>query len=161
AYVIYVADFFGGDTPGISGLTAAQRRQYQVRRLDPARSYINTVKSFPLNIEVRHTQTFDAAEPPSDRSGGTISLEMRQSIVLLPKEPMRPRYADERIGFFTVERVDYGLDQQKAGTQTFIRRWRLEPKDPAAYARGELVEPVKPIVYYLHPAAPCKLTRYA
>ena len=150
-YVIDVTDFFAGDTPGISGLNAAQRRQYQVRRFDPARSYINTVKSFPLNIEVRHTQTFDAAEPPSDRSGGTISLEMRQSIVLLPKDPMRPRYADQRIGFMTVERVNYGLDEQKAATQTFIRRWRLEPKDPAAYARGELVEPVKPIVYYLDP----------
>jgi hypothetical protein len=159
-YVVDVTDFFGGDTPGISGLTAAQRRQYQVRRLDPARSFINTIKSFPLNIEVRHTQTFDAAEPPSDRSGGTISLEMRQSIVLLPKDPMRPRYADERIGFFTVDRVNYGLDEQKAATQTFIRRWRLEPKDPAAYARGELVEPVKPIVYYLDPATPAKWRPY-
>jgi hypothetical protein len=159
-YVVDVTDFFGGDTPGISGLSAAQRRQYQVRRLDPARSYINTVKSFPLNIEVRHTQTFDAAEPPSDRSGGTISLEMRQSIVLLPKEPMRPRYADQRIGFFSVDRVNYGLDEQKAATQTFIRRWRLEPKDPAAYARGELVEPVKPIVYYLDPATPAKWRPY-
>ena len=159
-YVIDITDFFAGDTPGISGLTAAQRRQYQVRRFDPARSYINTVKSFPLNIEVRHTQTFDAAEPPSDRSGGTISLEMRQSIVLLPKDPMRPRYADDRVGFFSVERVNYGLDEQKAATQTFIRRWRLEPKDPAAYARGELVEPVKPIVYYLDPATPAKWRRY-
>ena len=159
-YVIDVTDFFAGDTPGISGLNAAQRRQYQVRRFDPARSYINTVKSFPLNIEVKHTQTFDAAEPPSDRSGGTISLEMRQSIVLLPKVPMRPRYADQRIGFMTVERVNYGLDEQKAATQTFIRRWRLEPKDPAAYARGELVEPVKPIVYYLDPATPAKWRPY-
>ena len=160
SYVVDVTEFFGGDTPGISGLNAAQRRQYQVRRFDPARSYVSTVKSFPLNIEVRHTQTFDAAEPPSDRTGGTISLEMRQSIVLLPKQPMRPRYADERIGFMSVERVNYGLDEQKAATQKFIRRWRLEPKDPAAYARGELVEPVKPIVYYLDPATPAKWRPY-
>ena len=159
-YVLDVTDFFGGDTPGISGMSAAARRQYQVRRFDQARSYISTVKSFPLNIEVRHVQTFDAAEPPSDRTGGTISLEMRQSIVLLPKQPMRPRYADERIGFMSVERVNYGLDEQKAATQRFIRRWRLEPKDPAAYARGELVEPVKPIVYYLDPATPAKWRPY-
>jgi hypothetical protein len=159
-YVIDVTEFFAGDTPGISGLNAAARRQYQVRRFDPARSYISTVKSFPLNIEVRHVQTFDAAEPPSDRTGGTISIEMRQSVVLLPKQPMRPRYADERIGFMTVERVNYGLDEQKAATQRFIRRWRLEPKDPAAYARGELVEPVKPIVYYLDPATPAKWRPY-
>ncbi|HVF38281.1 MAG TPA: zinc-dependent metalloprotease [Gemmatimonadaceae bacterium] len=160
SFVIDVTDFFSGDTPGISGLTATQRRTYQVRRLDPARSFVNSVRSFPMNVEVRHTQTFDAAEPPSDRSSATISLEMRQSIVLLPRIPMRPRYADERAGFFTVSRVNYGLDELKAADQTFIRRWRLEPKDPAAYARGELVEPVKPIVYYLDPATPAKWRPY-
>ncbi len=161
SYVLDVTDFFAGDTPAISGMTAAQRRQYQVRRLDPARSYINAVRSFPLNIEVRHTQTYDAAEPPPpDRSGSTITIEMSQSIVLLPKEPMRPRYADARVGFFSIERVNYGLDEQKAGSQRFIRRWRLEPKDPAAYARGELVEPIKPIVYYIDPATPMKWRPY-
>jgi hypothetical protein len=159
--VLDVTDFFAGDTPAISGLSAAQRRQYQVRRLDPARSYINTVRAFPLNIEVRHTQTYDAAEPPPpDRSGSTMTIQMSQSIVILPKEPMRPRYADARVGFFSIERVNYGLDEQKAASQRFIRRWRLEPKDPAAYARGELVEPVKPITYYIDPATPMKWRPY-
>jgi len=161
SYVLDVTDFFAGDTPAISGMTAAQRRQYQVRRLDPARSYINAVRSFPLNVEVRHTQTYDAAEPPPpDRSGSTMTIEMSQSIVLLPKEPMRPRYADARVGFFSIDRVNYGLDEQKAASQSFIRRWRLEPKDPAAYARGELVEPIKPIVYYIDPATPMKWRPY-
>ena len=160
SYVLDVGGFFGGDTPALSGLSPAQRRQYQVRRLDPARSFVNAVKSFPQNVEVRHTQTYDAAEPPADRASGTISLEMRQSIVLLPKSPMRPRYADPRAGFFTVTRVNYGLDVQKADSQSFIRRWRLEPKDPAAYARGELVEPVKPIVYYIDPATPMRWRPY-
>jgi len=158
--VVDVTDFFAGDTPGISGLTPAQRRQYQVRRLDPARSFVNTAHAYPLNVEVRHTQTFDAGEPPSDATSGTITLEMRQSIVLLPREPMRPRYADDRVGFFSVSRINYGLDEQKAATQRFIRRWRLEPKDPAAYARGELVEPIKPIVYYIDPATPMKWRPY-
>jgi hypothetical protein len=160
AAVIDVTDFFAGDTPAVSGLSAAQRTQYQVRRLDPARSYVSAVRSYPLNVEVRHTQTFDAGRPPSDVSGGSISLEMRQSLVVLPRTPMRPRYADPRAGFFTVERVNYGLDEQKAATQTFITRWRLEPKDPAAYARGELVEPVQPIVYYIDPATPTKWRKY-
>jgi hypothetical protein len=160
SYVLDVTDFFSGDTPGIGGLSPAQRRQYQVRRLDPARSFVNTVRSFPQNVEVRHTQTFDAAEPPSDRSSGTLSIEMRQSLVLLPRDPMRPRYADARVGFFSVTRVNYGLDVQKAASQSFITRWRLEPKDPAAYARGELVEPIKPIVYYLDPATPARWRKY-
>ena len=158
--VVDVTDFFAGDTPGISGLGSAQRRQYQVRRLDPARSFITAVRSFPANLEIRHTQTFDAGEPPGDQSSATITIDMRQSIVLLPREPMRPRYADDRVGFFSVSRVNYGLDEQKATTQRFIRRWRLEPKDPAAYARGELVEPVKPIVYYIDPATPAKWRPY-
>ena len=160
AAVLDVTDFFGGDTPAISGLDANQRRQYQVRRYDAARSYVSGIRAFPTNIEVRHVQTFDAGAAPSDASANTISLEMRQSLVLLPKVPMRPRYADDRIGFFGIERVNYGLDQQKAATQSFIRRWRLEPKDPAAYARGELVEPVKPITYYIDPATPTRWRRY-
>jgi hypothetical protein len=159
-FVLDVTDFFGGDTPAISGLDANQRRQYQVRRYDAGRSYVSAVRAFPTNIEVRHVQTFDAGAAPSDASANTISLEMRQSLVLLPKVPMRPRYADDRVGFFTIQRVNYGLDQQKAATQTFIRRWRLEPKDPAAYARGELVEPVKPITYYIDPATPTRWRRY-
>ena len=160
AAVLDVTDFFGGDTPAISGLDANQRRQYQVRRYDAARSFVSSVRAFPTNVEVRHVQTFDAGAAPSDASANTISLEMRQSLVLLPREPMRPRYADDRVGFFGIERVNYGLDQQKAATQSFIRRWRLEPKDPAAYARGELVEPVKPITYYIDPATPTKWRRY-
>ena len=158
--VVDVTDFFGGDTPALSGLSTAQRRTYAVQRFDTGRSFVSDIRSFPTNIEVRHVQTFAATEGPGDRGGGTVSLEMRQSIVLLPKEPMRPRYFDPRVGFFSVDRVNYGLDQPKATTETFITRWRLEPKDPDAYARGELVEPVKPIVYYIDPATPPKWRKY-
>lgn len=158
--VIDVTDFFAADTPALSGLSAATRRTYGVQRFDAARSFISDIRSFPTNVEVRHVQTFAATEAPGDRAGGTVSLEMRQSIVLLPKEPMTPRVFDPRVGYFTVDRVNYSLDEQKAATETFIARWRLEPKDPAAYARGEVVEPVKPIVYYIDPATPTKWKRY-
>jgi hypothetical protein len=160
SYVIDVTDFFAGDTPALSAMTDAERRQYGVRRLDPARSYVGSVRSFPINVEVRNVQTFDATTPPGDRTSGTISLEMRQSMILLPKTPMRPRIFDQRVGFFTVRRINYGLDQLKAAEETFITRWRLEPKDPAAYARGELVEPIKPITFYIDPATPARWRRY-
>ncbi len=160
SYVLDVTDFFSGDIPALSGLSAAERRTYQVRRFDPLRSSLDGIKSFPMNVEVSHTQTFDAGAAPSDADAATITLAMRQSLVLLPKVPMRPRLADSRVGFFSVDRINYGLDEQKAATETFIRRWRLEPKDPAAYARGELVEPVTPIVYYLDPATPAKWRPY-
>jgi len=158
--VIDVTDFFAGDTPALSGLSDAARRQYGVRRLDPARSYVSSVKAFPINVEVRHVQTFDATTPPGDRGSGTVSLEMRESMILLPKTPMRPRIFDPRVGYFTVRRVNYGLDVLKAADETFVTRWRLEPKDPAAYARGELVEPVKPITFYIDPATPTRWRRF-
>ena len=154
ASLVDLTDFFEGDTPAISGLRASQRREYQVRRLDGDRSFIRRVRSYPLNVNVRHTLTYDAGAPPSDEQANTVSMEMAQSLVLLPAEPMRPRYADARVGYFTIERINYGLDEQKAATETFIRRWRLEPSDTAAYARGELVEPVKPITWYIDPATP-------
>ena len=160
SYVVDVTDFFSADNPATSGLSAAQRRTYGVRRFDPARSFISSVRGFPINIEVRQVQTFDAATPPDDPSGATVTMETRQSLLLLPKVPMRPRNADPRVGFFSINRINYGLDEQKAASQEFITRWRLEPKDPAAYARGELVEPVKPIVYYIDAATPLKWKRY-
>ncbi len=160
AYVVDVTDFFATDNPATSGMSANQRRSYGVRRFDASRSYVSSVRTFPMNTEVRQVQTFDASTPPGDASSGTVTMETRQSIVLLPKTPMRPRFADARVGYFSVNRVNYGLDVPKAETETFITRWRLEPKDPAAYARGELVEPVKPIVYYIDPATPSRWAPY-
>ena len=152
--VIDVTAFYSGDTPALAGLSPAQRRTYEVRRLDPDRSFINFARSYPLNVDIRHTQTFEAGAPPTDSRTGTMSLEMHQSMVLLPEEPMMPRLADDRVGYFSITQVNFGLDQLKAAEQTFIRRWRLEPSDPEAYARGEVVDPVQPIVYYIDPATP-------
>lgn len=156
ASVVDVTDFFEGDTPSLSGLSANQRRDFQVRRLDPSRSYIDYARSFPLNVNVRHTLTYDAGAPPANAQTGTISMQMHQSMVLLPADPMMPRHADDRVGYFTIDRINYGIDDQKAAEEEFVRRWRLEPSDPAAYARGELVDPVKPIVYYVDPATPTR-----
>jgi hypothetical protein len=152
--VVEVTKLFEDDVPAISGLSSALRNQFRVRRFDTGRSFIESVRSFPQNVEVRHIQTFDAAEPPSQGRTATVTMRMAQSLVLLPREPMRVRYADPRVGWFTVNRVDFGSPEQKADTRSVIRRWRLEPSDPAAYARGELVEPVAPIVFYLDPATP-------
>jgi len=127
-----------------------------VRRLDNSRSYIDTVRTFPENVEARHVMTYESMEPPSAAGTNTISVLMNQSMILLPKEPMRARHEDYRVGYFTVNQLDFSSDAQKADTRSLIRRWRLEPSDPEAYARGELVEPVEPIVYYLDPGTPEK-----
>ena len=160
AAIIAVDDLFLNDVPAISGLSPRVRKAYKVRNLDRKRSFISRVAAYPENVEVRHDMTFNAAEPPSNGRTGTISLQMAQSLYLLPAEPMQPRHYDPRVGWFTVSQVDYGSPALKADRKTYLRRWRLEPKDPAAYARGELVEPVKPIVYYLDPATPKQFVKY-
>lgn len=158
-YVIDVTALFTDDVP-VLGLQKARRDQYRVRRLDRARSYITSANSYPKNVEVRHVLTYDAAEPPSQNSTGTISLEMAQSMVMLPEDPMMPRLCDARVGFFSRTVTDYSADAQRADTRCMIVRWRLEPKDPEAYKRGELVEPKQPIVYYIDPATPMKWRPY-
>jgi hypothetical protein len=155
AAVIEVSALFARDVPGL-GLQQSRREQYKVRRLDDTRSFVTSARTFPQNIEVKSVLTYEAGAPPSNAETGTISLAMNHSMILLPKEPMKPRLWDERVGFFRVRQVDYGLDEQRAATRQYITRWRLEPKDPQAFARGELVEPVKPIVYYIDPATPEK-----
>jgi len=152
AVVIEVTSLFTKDVPTFSGLGSRLRTQYKVRSLDASRSFIDTVRSYPINIEVVHTQTFNASEPPANSDMNTI--QMNQSMIKLPENPMTPRLYDERVGWFTVRQYDYGSEALKSDLKTYIQRWRLEPKDPEAYLRGDLVEPVKPIVYYLDPATP-------
>jgi hypothetical protein len=160
AMVIPVNDLFLTDVPAISGLSSRIRTTYKVRSLDKKRSFIDRMAAYPENVEVRHDMTFPSSQPPSNRSSGTISMQMAQSLYLLPEEPMQPRMFDERVGWFTVSQVDYGSEALKADRKTYLRRWKLEPKDPVAYAKGKLVEPVKPIVYYIDPATPEKFVPY-
>ena len=157
--VVEVTELFTTDVRFL-GLSSSNRTRYKVKSLDKDRSYVNTAQSFPRNVEVRHTLTYAADEPPDNPSTGTISVEMNQSMVLLPDELMTPRPCDARVGYFNVETIDYGADEQRAEEKCFITKWRLEPGDPEAFARGELVEPVRPIVYYIDPATPMKWRPY-
>ena len=159
ASVIETTGLFTEDVPAL-GISSFQREAYRVRRVDGSRTYITSANSYPRNIEVKHVLSYDAAQPPSNSTSSTISVEMNQSMILLPDDPMQPRLCDQRVGFFSVTMTDYGRDAQKAETRCYVTRWRLEPKDPEAYARGELTEPVKPIVYYIDPATPMKWRPY-
>ncbi|WP_439130589.1 zinc-dependent metalloprotease [Polaribacter sp.] len=144
------------------GLDERSRTTYRATRLDKTRSYIERVSSYPTNIELRHVKTYFASKAPSNSAVGSISLEMSNSMILLPKEPMKRRYYDERVGWFTTGQLDYGLDAQKAKTVRYLDRWRLEVKDEDVekFKRGELVEPKKQIVYYIDPATPMKWRKY-
>ena len=137
-----------------------ERARERVRDLRECQSSLEGLAAFPTNVEVSRVLTYSADEAPSNGASNTLSMEMHHSMLLLPDNPMEPRMCDERVGFFSASQIDYGLDEQRATTQCFITRWRLEPSDPAAFARGELVDPVKPIVYYIDPATPEKWRPY-
>ncbi|WP_428327646.1 zinc-dependent metalloprotease [Mucilaginibacter sp.] len=157
--MIDVTDFYNGDIAAIS-ISDELKKAYKISGLDNSRSYIDTIKSFPINIEARTLKTFRAAESPTDNTNAAITFELNTSMLLLPKTPMKPRLSDDRVGFFGQSQTDYGTDAQKAEVTSYIHRWKLEPKDEAAYARGELVEPKKQIVFYIDPATPKKWVPY-
>jgi hypothetical protein len=151
--IIEVNDLFLTDVPAF-GLQMHRRNQYQVRRLDGSRTFIEHIRSFPENVEARHLITYDAANPPSNSPTNAISLEINHSMILLPEQPMQARRYDERVGYFSVSQIDYGRDVQRAEQVRNVTRWRLEPADKEAYLRGELVEPIEPIVFYIDSATP-------
>ncbi|HKG45783.1 MAG TPA: zinc-dependent metalloprotease [Pyrinomonadaceae bacterium] len=146
------------------------RTRLRARGFDAARSFIEKTKSFPTNIEVEVSQTYTSPPDMTPAGGGggpqpapnpfaqgmragtNATVVMHYSMVKLPEKPMMPRLYDERVGYFTVRKTDYGIDEQRAPERRYITRWRLEKKDPGA----ELSEPVKPIVYYVDPATPTK-----
>lgn len=173
--VIDVTDFFKGDNAPVS-LNAYTKKRFNLAAIQADKSYIAHINSYPINTEVRTVRTytstpsfmpptpgqFPSTTLPAAYSTGNVTFEMNNSFILLPRVPMKKRLFDPRVGFFADEYTVYGDDQQKADAETFIVRWRLEPKDEdiAKWKKGELVEPKKPIVYYIDPATPKRWRKY-
>ncbi|MCY2686034.1 zinc-dependent metalloprotease [Salinimicrobium sp. TH3] len=158
--VIKVSDLFKEEVAAINGVSPDLRKRYKVKKLDKSRSFITSANAFPENIEVKHVMTYEAEEPPERDQAGTITMMMNQSMILLPEEKMQPRLADHRVGWFTTRKYNYNSEELKSDDYRIINRWQLVPKDIEAYKKGELVEPVKPIVWYLDPATPEKWRPY-
>ncbi len=152
--VFDVTELFTTDVAMIGPLRESERKRFGVKALDKKRSMIGHMKAFPKNVEVRHILTFNGSKLPDNQITKALSIEMNQSFIELPAIKWEPRYYDERVGYFSIQQTDYSANEQKAFNKRFITRWKLEPKDWAAYNRGELVEPVKPIVYYIDPGTP-------
>ena len=161
ATVIDVTDLFNKDVKAL-GLSSRSRKRYKATRLESEKSFIESVKSYPKNIEARHVKTYAATNAPSNSSTGTISIEINNSMILLPEKLMKRRYFDKRVGWFARGQVDYGLDDHRSKEVTFLDRWRLEVKeeDLEKFKAGELVEPKKKIVYYVDRATPEKWRIY-
>ncbi|HLX90524.1 MAG TPA: zinc-dependent metalloprotease [Puia sp.] len=171
--VIDVTDFFKGDNQVVS-ISSVFKRQFNITAPSSDRSFINEIRTFPINTEVRATRTYSASTPMPGASPfptanliaasetGAVTLELNTSMILLPKTPYRRRFYDERVSYFSDGYTNYGLDAQKSESERFIVRWKLEPRpeDVEKMKRGELVEPRRPIVYYIDPATPVKWRKY-
>ena len=133
------------------------------------RSFISYIHSYPLNTEVRTIKTYNSSasqteEPvsaiqpvcPAADAAGVVTMELNNSFVMLPAIPMRTKLSYSWVGYFASEYSVYTETSQKTKTNTFISRWRLEPKekDLARWRKDKSVEPKKPIIYYIDPATP-------
>ncbi|WP_149304341.1 zinc-dependent metalloprotease [Pareuzebyella sediminis] len=168
SYLIEVTNFINGENP-LLALGPEQKDDYKLLSLEKDKSYIKEINSFPINTEIKTVKTYKAKsgsdkrkELPAAILAGVVTLEINNSFILLPKVPMRKRLYDKRVGFFASSYLEYGDDQQKVDRNTYIHRWRLEPRpeDYEKWKNGELVEPEKPIVYYIDPATPKKWRPY-
>ncbi len=146
------------------------KQRLNATSIDATRSFIERISPYPENIEAESTLTFIRNPTPAGLGGGQGPIQIQQqgmgpgsasvvvhySMVKLPEIPMMPRLFDERVGYFSVNQMDYGRNEHRAQQRTYITRWRLEKKDPNA----EMSEPVKPIVYYIDSATPTKWVPY-
>lgn len=167
--VIEVTDILNSDNE-LTSFSVRSKEGYRVGAFQKDMSFINFVKSFPTNVEINTTKTFARTlgrlSPEmtklAPKVSGNFTVEINSSFVLLPENKMQSRYFDPRVGYFTVGYTDFDLDPQGVKKISLVKRWRLEPKpqDVEKYNRGELVEPVKPIVFYIDPATPKKWVPY-
>ena len=144
----------------VTSFSASDRTIVGVGALQNDRSFIDTIKTYPINVEIQTLRTYamTAGRAPTSRSG-SATLRMNTSIVLLPEEPMQMRLADERVGYFNDRRTLFS-DDDAPEHDAVISRYRLEPKDPKAYKAGKLVEPKQQIVFYIDPATPMQWAPY-
>jgi hypothetical protein len=167
--VIEVTDVLNADTE-LTSFSVWYKDAYRVGAFQKDMSFVNFVKSYPTNIEINTTKTFArtlgklspelAKDAP--KISGNYTVEVNSSFVLLPENKMQARYFDQRVGYFTVGYTDFDLDPQGVKKISLVKRWRLEPKpqDLEKYKNGELVDPAKPIVFYIDPATPKKWIPY-
>lgn len=164
--VIDITDNISADNE-IFGFSGRSKSQFQAGALQADKSYILSVKPYPKNLEIKTVKTFTksaggAPTPGAAPSQATVTLELNSSLLILPEVPMKPRFEDERVGYFSTGYTDFDANDQGVKQINMINRWRLEPKpgDLEKYKRGELVEPAKQIVYYIDPTTPKKWVPY-
>jgi hypothetical protein len=156
-YLIEVTDWFVGDISGMSqrlrGLTSAGAGPGPAPSFDRNRSYLEAVKAFPRNLNIRSALTYRPQQPVASTALADprfLTVSIHHTIAELPEVPMEPRLADERVGYFVTAHKDF-TDGDDTYFVRYVNRWRLEPGEPAG---DGLWYPREPIVYYLDRTIP-------
>lgn len=160
-YKIDVTSFLLADK--IMSLHPSIRQNYHVSYMDNNRSDIVSVHSYPGNVEIHTNRTYITSKPTYSSRDGFMTVGINTSLVLLPKQPMQMRLADPRVGFRSLSTPQFSDNQQEVDNISYIKRWRLEPKnasDATLQKSGTPIEPLKPIVFYIDPAFPKKWRPY-
>ena len=172
--VIEVTDFFKSENAVIS-MENNTKTQYKLGMPLSDRIFIESIHSYPVNTEIKISKTFSISNSTSYTSStrgidkilpaadvGAATFEFNISMLLLPKYPMHRRAFDARVGYFANSFTSFDENKQGSEKEVFAVRWRLEPKpeDVEKMKREELVEPAKPIVYYIDPSTPKKWRKY-
>ncbi len=153
--LIKVTSLFATDNK-IGGFTTTDRNIAKLGSIKSDLTFIDTMRVYPINIEVSTLRTYTVTNGTTPAaSTGFSTLSLNTSIVQLPKTPMQPRLADNRVGYFN-DRITEFSDDEPSKREAIVSRYRLVPKDKKAYAAGKLVEPERQIVYYIDPATPKK-----
>lgn len=160
ASLVNVSKFLLSDNK-TCGFTSNDRSILSIGSLVQDRTFMDTIKTYPINVEVVTLRTYNVSSGKFPAATtGSVTVTLNTSLVMLPKEPMQPRLADERVGFFQNSMTAFSDEQQVTQREAVIQRYRLEPKDWESYRRGVLTEPKRPIVYYIDPATPSKWIPY-
>lgn len=144
----------------ITSFSNNDRTQLGIGSVQSDRTFVDTVKTYPINVEIQTLRTYSMTSGKAPTSqAGAATLSLNTSLVLLPEVPMQARLFDDRVGYFNNKVTQYS-DDDAPEHDAIISRYRLEPKDVKAYKAGRLVEPKKQIVYYIDPATPKKWVKY-
>ena len=154
SYIVKINDLYNGTLPIFNNLYKSINIGGSVTK-DLSR--IIRAKSFENNVSIVSELSTKVDE---GFSSVYLTVEAVSSIVLLPENPAPGRFLSSRVGYFTVPYTFYSDAQSNVERKEIITRWRLEPTDEEAYLRGELVEPKKPIVFYLDKATPSQWRKY-
>ena len=122
----------------------------------PALCALGEIKSFDDNATVESYLTYDYSIKfmTSDVAKSKITVKVNRTLLLLPEEMMKPRIADTRVGVFLTQKQNVTMKKDGIDDYALANRWRLEPSDMEAWQAGKLVEPKKPIVWYIDDAFP-------